>query len=78
MNDVCYTLCVATGTRDITAALTAARRRVRGHPPEDRCRQDRCRQGRRLSPERGDPVSARWRRAPPAEAAVRLGCCPSA
>jgi hypothetical protein len=29
LNDVSYTLCVATGTRDIAAALTAARGRVR-------------------------------------------------
>ncbi|KOV86212.1 hypothetical protein ADL01_07295 [Streptomyces sp. NRRL WC-3618] len=30
LNDVSYTLCVATGTRDITSALTAARHRVLG------------------------------------------------
>lgn len=34
LNDVCYTLCVATGTRDITAALTAARRQVRSTRPK--------------------------------------------
>lgn len=30
LNDVSYTLCVATGTRDVAAALTAARRRLSG------------------------------------------------
>ncbi|MDX3458186.1 DUF5133 domain-containing protein [Streptomyces sp. ME02-8801-2C] len=30
LNDVSYTLCVATGTRDIAAALKAARHRVLG------------------------------------------------
>jgi len=30
LNDVSYTLCVATGTRDVAAALAAARHRVLG------------------------------------------------
>lgn len=30
IDDVAYTLCVATGTRDITAALVAARHRLPG------------------------------------------------
>lgn len=30
LNDVSYTLCVATGTRDVDDALTAARRRLSG------------------------------------------------
>ncbi|MDW4909522.1 DUF5133 domain-containing protein [Streptomyces sp. ADMS] len=34
LSDVSYTLCVATGTRDITAALAAARRRIMGARPE--------------------------------------------
>jgi hypothetical protein len=35
LNDVSYTLCVATGTRDIEAALTAARHQLRSTRPED-------------------------------------------
>lgn len=30
LSDVSYTLCVATGTRDVTAALTVARRQLLG------------------------------------------------
>ncbi|UFQ19871.1 MULTISPECIES: DUF5133 domain-containing protein [Streptomyces] len=35
MNDVEYTLCVSTGTRDIDAALIAARHRLPGARVED-------------------------------------------
>ncbi|MEU6818493.1 DUF5133 domain-containing protein [Streptomyces sp. NPDC046860] len=35
MDDVAYTLCVATGTRDIDTALVAARHRLPGARPED-------------------------------------------
>ncbi|MEV6259966.1 DUF5133 domain-containing protein [Streptomyces sp. NPDC051784] len=35
MDDVAYTLCVATGTRDVDAALIAARHRLPGARPED-------------------------------------------
>lgn len=35
MADVSYTLCVATGTRDVDAALIAARLRLPGARPED-------------------------------------------
>lgn len=35
MNDVVYTLCVSTGTRDIDAALVAARHRLPGARPQD-------------------------------------------
>lgn len=35
MDDVAYTLCVATGTRDIDAALVAARHRLPGARPQD-------------------------------------------
>ncbi|MEU3281900.1 DUF5133 domain-containing protein [Streptomyces antibioticus] len=35
MEDVAYTLCVATGTRDIDAALIAALFRLPGARPED-------------------------------------------
>ncbi|MFJ6438391.1 DUF5133 domain-containing protein [Streptomyces sp. NPDC091416] len=35
MNDVAYTLCVSTGTRDIDAALIAARHRLPGARPLD-------------------------------------------
>ncbi|CAL9643476.1 hypothetical protein SUDANB19_06383 [Streptomyces sp. enrichment culture] len=35
MNDVAYTLCVSTGTRDVDAALVAARHRLPGARPED-------------------------------------------
>ncbi|MEU1074761.1 MULTISPECIES: DUF5133 domain-containing protein [unclassified Streptomyces] len=35
MNDVAYTLCIATGTRDIDAALIAARHRLPGARPTD-------------------------------------------
>jgi hypothetical protein len=35
LDDVTYTLCVATGTREIEAALTAARRRLTDSRPED-------------------------------------------
>ncbi|MEU8518826.1 DUF5133 domain-containing protein [Streptomyces sp. NBC_01216] len=35
MDDVAYTLCVSTGTRDVDAALIAARFRLPGARPED-------------------------------------------
>ncbi|MFD5575108.1 DUF5133 domain-containing protein [Streptomyces cadmiisoli] len=35
MDDVAYTLCVATGTRDIDTALIAARYQLPGARPED-------------------------------------------
>ncbi|GAA2101366.1 DUF5133 domain-containing protein [Streptomyces albiaxialis] len=35
MDDVCYTLCVATGTQDVDTALVAARYRLPGARPED-------------------------------------------
>jgi hypothetical protein len=35
LDDVSYTLCVATGTRDIDAALIAARHRLPGARPQD-------------------------------------------
>jgi hypothetical protein len=35
LNDVTYTLCVATGTGDIDAALIAARHQLPGARPED-------------------------------------------
>ncbi|MGQ4355975.1 DUF5133 domain-containing protein [Streptomyces drozdowiczii] len=35
MNDVAYTLCVSTGTRDIDAALIAARHQLPGARPMD-------------------------------------------
>ncbi|AEN14250.1 MULTISPECIES: DUF5133 domain-containing protein [unclassified Streptomyces] len=35
MDDISYTLCVATGTRDIDAALIAARHQLPGARPED-------------------------------------------
>ncbi|MFV2120490.1 DUF5133 domain-containing protein [Streptomyces sp. Act-28] len=35
LEDVVYTLCVSTGTRDIDAALVAARHRLPGARPED-------------------------------------------
>jgi hypothetical protein len=35
LDDVTYTLCVSTGTRDIDAALAAARRRLPGARTED-------------------------------------------
>ncbi|MER6675165.1 DUF5133 domain-containing protein [Streptomyces sp. NPDC000983] len=35
MDDVAYTLCVSTGTRDIDSALVAARHRLPGARPED-------------------------------------------
>ncbi|MFF0201346.1 DUF5133 domain-containing protein [Streptomyces sp. NPDC005017] len=35
MEDVAYTLCVSTGTRDVDAALIAARHRLPGARPED-------------------------------------------
>ncbi|MFK8908022.1 DUF5133 domain-containing protein [Streptomyces sp. YS-3] len=35
MNDVAYTLCIATGTRDIDAALIAARHQLPGARPTD-------------------------------------------
>ncbi|MGI3197944.1 DUF5133 domain-containing protein [Streptomyces sp. GLT-R25] len=35
LNDVSYTLCVATGTRDINAALTAARHQLLSTRPEN-------------------------------------------
>ncbi|HLL36404.1 MAG TPA: DUF5133 domain-containing protein [Streptomyces sp.] len=35
LDDITYTLCVSTGTRDIDSALTAARRRLNGVRPAD-------------------------------------------
>ncbi|MFB7353109.1 DUF5133 domain-containing protein [Streptomyces gardneri] len=35
MDDLAYTLCVSTGTRDVDAALIAARHRLPGALPED-------------------------------------------
>ncbi|WP_030671343.1 DUF5133 domain-containing protein [Streptomyces sp. NRRL B-1347] len=35
MDDVAYTLCVSTGTRDVDAALIAARHQLPGARPED-------------------------------------------
>ncbi|MFI5685383.1 DUF5133 domain-containing protein [Streptomyces sp. NPDC051636] len=35
MDDIAYTLCVATGTRDIDAALIAARHQLPGARPHD-------------------------------------------
>jgi hypothetical protein len=35
MEDVAYTLCVSTGTRDVEAALAAARRRLAETPGDD-------------------------------------------
>ncbi|MET7676800.1 DUF5133 domain-containing protein [Streptomyces seoulensis] len=35
MDDIAYTLCVVTGTRDIDAALVAARHRLPGAQPQD-------------------------------------------
>ncbi|MFF8598073.1 DUF5133 domain-containing protein [Streptomyces sp. NPDC015232] len=35
MEDLAYTLCVSTGTRDVDAALIAARHRLPGARPED-------------------------------------------
>ena len=35
MDDIVYTLCVSTGTRDIDAALIAARHQLPGARPED-------------------------------------------
>ncbi|MEU3957484.1 DUF5133 domain-containing protein [Streptomyces achromogenes] len=35
LEDVCYTLCVSTGTRDIDSALVAARRRLPEVRPVD-------------------------------------------
>lgn len=35
MDDVAYTLCVSTGTRDIEAALVAARHRLAGARTDD-------------------------------------------
>ncbi|MFV0126861.1 DUF5133 domain-containing protein [Streptomyces sp. HMX112] len=35
MNDIAYTLCVSTGTKDVDAALIAARHRLPGARPED-------------------------------------------
>ncbi|MFJ8142768.1 DUF5133 domain-containing protein [Streptomyces sp. NPDC096013] len=35
MDDVAYTLCVSTGTRDIDTALVAARHHLPGARPED-------------------------------------------
>ncbi|MFE2022382.1 DUF5133 domain-containing protein [Streptomyces sp. NPDC059499] len=35
MDDITYTLCVATGTRDIDAALIAARHQLPGARPQD-------------------------------------------
>ncbi|MGW3288430.1 DUF5133 domain-containing protein [Streptomyces sp. NPDC001002] len=35
MDDVAYTLCVSTGTRDVEAALAVARHRLPGARPQD-------------------------------------------
>ncbi|WP_405668336.1 DUF5133 domain-containing protein [Streptomyces sp. NBC_01166] len=35
MDDIAYTLCVSTGTRDIDAALIAARHKLPGARPQD-------------------------------------------
>ncbi|WP_418960398.1 DUF5133 domain-containing protein [Streptomyces tritici] len=35
LDDLAYTLCVSTGTRDVDAALIAARHRLPGARPED-------------------------------------------
>jgi hypothetical protein len=35
MDDVAYTLCVSTGTRDVDAALVAARHQLPGARPQD-------------------------------------------
>ncbi|MET9458508.1 DUF5133 domain-containing protein [Streptomyces canus] len=35
LEDVSYTLCIATGTRDIDSALAAARRQLSGARPDD-------------------------------------------
>ncbi|MFI6106904.1 DUF5133 domain-containing protein [Streptomyces sp. NPDC093595] len=35
IDDIAYTLCVSTGTRDVDAALIAARYRLPGARPED-------------------------------------------
>ncbi|MER7950606.1 DUF5133 domain-containing protein [Streptomyces sp. NPDC096079] len=35
MDDLAYTLCVSTGTRDVDTALIAARHRLPGARPED-------------------------------------------
>lgn len=35
LDDISYTLCIATGTRDIDAALVAARHRLPGARPKD-------------------------------------------
>ncbi|MER6115895.1 DUF5133 domain-containing protein [Streptomyces sp. A0642] len=35
MDDIAYTLCVSTGTRDIDAALIAARHQLPGARPQD-------------------------------------------
>ncbi|HET6634077.1 MAG TPA: DUF5133 domain-containing protein [Streptomyces sp.] len=35
LDDVAYTLCISTGTRDIDAALVAARHQLPGARPED-------------------------------------------
>ncbi|MFD3333677.1 DUF5133 domain-containing protein [Streptomyces sp. NPDC058700] len=35
MDDLAYTLCVSTGTRDVDIALIAARHRLPGARPED-------------------------------------------
>ncbi|MFE8009470.1 DUF5133 domain-containing protein [Streptomyces sp. NPDC057418] len=35
MDDIAYTLCVATGTRDVDAALIAARYQLPGAHPQD-------------------------------------------
>lgn len=35
MDDVAYTLCVSTGTRDVDVALVAARHQLPGARPQD-------------------------------------------
>ncbi|MEU5403599.1 DUF5133 domain-containing protein [Streptomyces sp. NPDC005963] len=38
MDDLAYTLCVSTGTRDVDTALAAARQRLYGARPENQSR----------------------------------------
>lgn len=35
LDDIAYTLCITTGTRDVNAALAAARHQLPGARPED-------------------------------------------
>nr|WP_223844520.1 MULTISPECIES: DUF5133 domain-containing protein [Streptomyces] len=54
LEDVAYTLCVSTGTRDIDAALVAARHRLPGARPED----DSLLTAPSVVPAQGAPVPA--------------------